>query len=200
MGAKQAGKWAGKGRLRFLNCADGYVFAAHKWLMSSEPCGVLIHSERPLSHPYDAWCEEAPRTTTSISALAGLCAALELIDREGFSRLWERSTLLQDTFLERIRKKHFDVLGEQGWGAGRCAERTYMSCVKPTVGYRWRPDFITLVNKATLDIAFNDPDKRAEATVTVAFPYFLSIWRLNQLCSVLGMPAAIRIARYPRRR
>lgn len=174
------------GRMRFLSCADSYLFAAHKWLMSSEPCGVLVHSECPPRHPYDAWCEEAPRTTTSINALAGLAAALELIDREGLLQLWARSTLLQETFLERIRKKHFDVLGEKGWGEGRYAERTYISCVKPAAGYRWRPDFMSLLNKATLGIAVNDADKRAEATVSVAFPYFVSIWRLNQLCAVLG--------------
>ena len=37
-----------------------------------------------------------------------------------------------------------------------------------------------------LGIGVNDGEDPAIATVTVAFPYFLSIWRLNQLCSTLS--------------
>ncbi len=168
------------GRLRFLEHADWYIFAAHKWLLSPEPCGILINRAPCAARPYDAWSIEKPHVAADIGALAAFIGALELARQEGFPQLWERSRLLQNTFLERMHDR-FEVLGEHDPNV----ERTLISCVKPGAGFRWREGFLTIIDEAELGIYVNDAKNLGAASIRVAFPYFLSIWRLNGLCAVL---------------
>jgi selenocysteine lyase/cysteine desulfurase len=174
------------GTLRFLDSADAYLFSANKWLMAPEPGSVLILKEPSDLVAYDAWTATGPAEAQDIRIIAGLSAALELLKSNGLDFFWNRSRLLQEAFLERIRKKQFEVIGESAFSDGQYAERTLMCCVRPLKGTRWRPDFVDRLERARLGIRINNPSNPALASVTVAFAYYLSIWHVNELCLVLS--------------
>ena len=174
------------GKLRFLDSADAYLFKAHKWLMAAEPCEILLTKDNVERSPYDAWTVDKPNRSDDVRMIAGLIASLELVKANGFEFFWNRSRMLQETFLERARKKGFEVVGESESSNGVYPERTLVSCVRPQKGAKWRMDFIDIIDRSRLGIRVNNPSEPGLASVTVSFPYYLSFWHLNELLSALS--------------
>lgn len=175
---------ANEGRPRFLKEAQFYVFAAHKWLMAPEPCSVLLcRSDIPEIEGYDAWGRFQPSATPSPRMIAGLSGALNLISRIGLRGLGRRSQLLQKRFLEDLAEVHLQEVQPQD-AAGLGPQRTAISVLKPTVGYAWRLDYRRKLSANSVS-AFYPEEWTATGWLSVAFPYYLSIWHVDRLRGVL---------------
>jgi selenocysteine lyase/cysteine desulfurase len=175
---------ANEGRPRFLAQAQFYVFAAHKWLMAPEPCSVLLcRSDIPEIDGYDAWGRSQPSATPSPRMIAGLRGALELISQIGLRGLGRRSQLLQKRFLEHLAEMHLQEVQPQD-ATGLGPQRTGISVLKPTDNYAWRIDYRRKLSANSVSV-FYPEEWTATGWLSLAFPYYLSIWHVDRLRSAL---------------
>lgn len=184
-GAHAAGNRIGN-NLHGLTCCDAYVLSAHKWLMSPEPCGILLVKNAPENglRSYDSWAEDLPRSTASVHMVAGLLASLQLVENTGFDNLWSRSDELLNYFLQRVeRNSKLEVVGKDS-----NLHRSLMLAVRPAIGNSWRFDADSLseyLNKRSVfALVLNDIDQ-SKPWVRIAFPYFLEFSGVKRLISVL---------------
>ncbi|HEX4963303.1 MAG TPA: hypothetical protein VF173_20910 [Thermoanaerobaculia bacterium] len=165
-----------------ISVADAYVMSAHKWLLSSEPCGILLskssHIER---QPYDAWLEELPVSTVSFRSIASLRGALVQLESVQLSYLRRRSESLKNFFLARLGDR-FKVVGRESG-----LPSSLMVAIEPALGLRWQFD------RVGLERYFADrgvsvavvPFVRGRVWVRIAFPYFLEAGDVINLCRTL---------------
>ena len=164
---------------------DYYVFSAHKWLFSPDPCGILLSANRAADsyRPYDSSTAQAiSATTASVRNIAGLRASLELIDRIGLEKIWERSKALQEYLIAQLDEK-FEVVG-----SGTGLERSNMLAIRPKPGLSWGFDLQGLAGnlrydkKIYLEVISIDP---IHPWVRITLPYFAEFHQINKLCKAL---------------
>lgn len=168
-----------------------YVMSAHKWLLSPEPCGILISKDKETDVPYDAWGDSLPKTTASVRMLAGLCAGLETIKRNKGARFeynlfWDRSRALRDELINRV-DKCFTIHGQIPGDL-----ETLMVTLSPSPGYTWK------VEEAHLDahFALNHANVFIVAVdnvqcIRLSFPFYLSYGDVIRMADLLL--AAVRV-------
>lgn len=161
-----------------------YVSSAHKWLFSPEPCGILVRQSPEEIRTYDSWNSSLPVSTSSANMIAGLYAALEFIDLESIERLRERSIMLKERFVTKIRqaKCPVDIIGHS---------HTNMIAVYPS-GSEWKmgedvPSIQTYFDKerTSTNVLVVNPHK-GKPWVRVSFPYFLEGREVENLVSKIA--------------
>ena len=166
-----------------LECSDCYVFSAHKWMFSPEPCGVLVSSDSvPVQTvPYDCWSDVVPQATASARTIAGLRASLELFQLAEPEYVWSRSTDLRDRF-EGLIRGTFGIVGPY-----EKSTESFMIAVYPDTDYRWGVGFQEL--SAHFRRKYLDPLVLRIDPVTpwirIAFPYFLDTFKIELLAKSL---------------
>ncbi len=160
-----------------------YVISVHKWLLSPEPCGVII-TPRPIREdeiPYDAWSHSFPATTTNVRVFTSLASSLRAIDRVGLENWRAHSIRLRDHFIRRMHSR----LSVIGCSSGM--EMTSFIAVRPKSGHLWKWPIEKLgeyleeqsVYILMLSIDHDTPWLR------IAFPYTQNIEQVNELCNIL---------------
>lgn len=161
-----------------------YVISVHKWLLSPEPCGVII-TPRPVSDAdvsYDTWSRSFPATTANVRIFTSLVSSLRAIDRVGLENWHARSIRLRDHFIQRMNSR-LSVIG-----CSTEMEMTSFIAVRPNLGYRWRwkkeelSKFLEQ-NSVYLLMLSIDPET---PWMRIAFPYTLNIQQVDELCNVLN--------------
>jgi selenocysteine lyase/cysteine desulfurase/uncharacterized membrane protein YGL010W len=164
---------------------DYYVFSTHKWLFAPDPCGILLSGKKASDgyRPYDCSSAQAiSATTAGVRNIVGLRASLELIDRIGLDKMWERSKILRDHLISRLSER-LEVIGE-----GTGLERSNMLAICPRDGVRWDHDLQGLAGnfrftkKINLEVISIDP---ASPWVRITLPYFAEFHQINKLCEAL---------------
>jgi selenocysteine lyase/cysteine desulfurase len=124
----------GDGNLK-LESRDAYVFGSHKWLLSPEPCGVLITANGANEHskkPYDIWRDELPATTVGLARIGSFVSSLELILKEDrYANFMSLSKLMKEEFIKSVEDK-FSVVGNSS-----NQRLSNMIAIKPKDGYQW---------------------------------------------------------------
>ncbi len=176
---------AGNGRMDLKVDFDYYVFSTHKWLFSPDPCGVLLTARRRLglNSPYDGSSRNAlSETTVNFRSIAGLRASLELINKVGWEKIWDRSCQLRDHLISKLGEK-FEVVGsETGLPA------SHMLSIRPRIGLRWDyEDFRGLAgyfaNKdINVQVIAIDPKM---PWIRITFPYFIEFQQVNNLLDAI---------------
>jgi cysteine sulfinate desulfinase/cysteine desulfurase-like protein len=160
---------------------DSYVFSAHKWLLASEPCGILMSRTTPdlSSVAYDVWQSDLPASFSSARMIAAFRSSLEIFRQMPLERLVERSTIMRDRFKKRLNQ----LVTFISWDAGHTP--TCMVTLRPAEGKRWTCEVQTLrahfLKNAMYPLIIDDiePDT---PWVRVAFPYFLDVRAVDALC------------------
>jgi len=161
-----------------------YVISVHKWLLSPEPCGVII-TPRPVSDEeisYDTWSRSFPATTANVRIFTSLASSLRAIDRVGLENWHAHSIRLRDHFIQRM----YSRLSVIGYSAGM--EMTSFVAVRPNSEYRWRwkneelGKFLEQHSVYLLMLSI-DPET---PWMRIAFPYTLHIQQVDELCNVLN--------------
>lgn len=88
-----------------LKSWDFYVFSAHKWLLSPEPCGILLRRLEPLTtvRAYDSWTGTLPTSTANARMIFALHAALDFTNIVSREDVRERTGELKRLLLATIR-------------------------------------------------------------------------------------------------
>lgn len=167
-------------RLIDLSESHLYLFSAHKWLLSPEPCGILLTPKETLgsSQPYDCWSSAIPSSTSSARMIISFAGALKLLNNIRLDVLWMRSTELRKRFLKKIDSKFITV------GHSKM-QQTFIVAIYPVAGWRYDLDELAkhlesqTVNSLVLRIDLQYP------WVRVTFPYFLEASELDRLYKAL---------------
>lgn len=163
---------------------DVYLFSAHKWLMSSEPCGVLLSRAplAPIDTPYDCWQSEPPLSFGSARMMAAFQASLDVFRQVPMERLWNRSVDLRERLRDRLDKKVVFI----GLDAGQMP--TNMVAFRPVDGTKWSCDVQTLKahfrKKHMYPLILDEIDPEVP-WLRVAFPYFLDVAEVDALCKAI---------------
>ncbi|WP_379162629.1 aminotransferase class V-fold PLP-dependent enzyme [Paenibacillus sp. sgz5001063] len=161
-----------------------YVISVHKWLLSPEPCGIII-TPRPVSDEevsYDAWSRSFPATTTNVRVFASLVSSLRAIDRVGLENWRAHSIRLRDHFIQRMQSR----LSVIGYSNGM--EMTSFVAVRPDSGYRWRwgiEDLGKFLEQHSVYLLLLSIDPETP-WMRIAFPYTLHIQQVDELCDILN--------------
>lgn len=161
-----------------------YVISVHKWILSPEPCGVVI-TTRPLSDEetsYDAWNGSFPVTTANARTFTSLVSSLRVIDRVGLENWHAHSIRMRDHFIQRMHSR----LSVIGYSDG--IEMTSFIAVRPTSGYRWRwriEELSKFLEQHSVYLLMLSIDSETP-WMRIAFPYTLNIQQVDELCDVLN--------------
>lgn len=179
-----------------LEAINYCLFSGHKWLLSPEPCGIVIclkgdRGGEGNEKSYDVWCNRIPTTTGSVRMIAGLRASLEMIKSDGYQYLKTRSLRLREAFEQRLHNGLTIVSSSEDRNS--CISN--MLAVRPRAGFNW------LYNKknqleeyfdgqsvyvSVFDMSINNPDMPRKLWVRISFSYFLSDIEVKRLCNILG--------------
>jgi hypothetical protein len=169
-----------KRTLQFFPGAKIYFFVVNQWLVSNEPCGVLIFPEKesgPLGQ--DSWEESIAYAPTNLRSIRALESALTFVrDIGGFDALWVREEILSRKFREGIAAR-FEVVGDTDH-----MERSFVVTVRPARGYHWTSDVYLRAEQQGLSLCFSPGTP--EALFTATFPYYVNLWRINRVCQLLN--------------
>lgn len=161
-----------------------YVISVHKWLLSPEPCGVII-TPRPVSDAdvsYDTWSRSFPATTANVRIFTSLVSSLRAIDRVGLENWHAHSIRLRDHFIQRMNSR----LSVIGYSAGM--EMTSFIAVCPNLGYHWRwkkEELSKFLEQHSVYLLILSIDPETP-WMRIAFPYTLNIQQVDELCNVLN--------------
>lgn len=167
-----------------IHKCSAYVISVHKWLLSPEPCGVII-TPRPVSDEeasYDAWSRSFPATTANVRVFTSLVSSLRAIDRVGLENWHAHSIRLRDHFIQRMHSR----LSVIGYSAGM--EMTSFVAVCPNSGYRWRwrmEELSKFLEQHSVYLLMLSIDPETP-WMRIAFPYTLQIQQVDELCDVLN--------------
>ncbi len=116
--------------------ANAYVFGTHKWLLSPEPCGVLVLPEalREDQIPYDCCGEHLPLATMPVRALAGLRATCEVLRECGTTNLAQRGRSVRMLFEELLSDRFTSAHQLNGLPPSN------LVCILPAKGWEWTTD------------------------------------------------------------
>ena len=161
-----------------------YVISVHKWLLSPEPCGIII-TPRPVSDQevsYDSWSRTFPATTANVRIFASLVSSLRAIERVGLENWHAHSIRLRDHFIQRMHSR----LSVIGYSTGM--EMTSFVAVRPNSGYRWRwriEELSKFLEQHSVYLLMLSIDPETP-WMRIAFPYTLHIQQVNELCDILN--------------
>jgi selenocysteine lyase/cysteine desulfurase len=161
-----------------------YVTSVHKWLLSPEPCGIII-TPGPVSDEevsYDTWSHSFPATTANARIFASLVTSLRAIARVGLENWNAHSIRSRDHFIERMHSR----LSIIGYSTGM--EMTSFVAVRPKSGYRWKWRMEELgkyleQHSVYLLMLSIDPET---PWLRIAFPFTLHIQQVDELCDILN--------------
>jgi len=161
---------------------NGYVFSAHKWLMSSEPCGVLVLNQARGAKPYDCWQEQGIISTGNARAILAFDAALQFIEEARYGSLVHRGAALRNYFASRIPEKLEIVTGIDCDGLG------LIVCVRPRSNASWR------VNNLAQHCRVNGHHVHEfkmgkQLWLRLCFPFFVDRRAIDELCLTLNAVA-----------
>ncbi|UTL73321.1 aminotransferase class V-fold PLP-dependent enzyme [Bacillus halotolerans] len=160
-----------------------YVISVHKWLLSPEPCGVII-TPRPVKEdeiPYDAWSHSFPATTTNVRVFTSLASSLRPIDRVGLENWRAHSIRLRNYFIRRMQS-HLSVIGSNNG-----IEMTSFIAVRPESGHFWKwsiKELSEYLEEQSVYILMLSIDQDTP-WLRIAFPYTQNIEQVNELCNIL---------------
>jgi selenocysteine lyase/cysteine desulfurase len=160
-----------------------YVISVHKWLLSPEPCGVII-TPRPVKEdeiPYDAWSHSFPATTTNVRVFTSLASSLRAIDRVGLENWRAHSIRLRDYFIRRMQSR-LSVIGSNNG-----MEMTSFIAVRPEPGHNWKwsiKELSDYLEEQSVYILMLSIDQDTP-WLRIAFPYTQNIEQVNELCNIL---------------
>jgi selenocysteine lyase/cysteine desulfurase len=166
-----------------LNSGQVYVFSAHKWLMSPEPCGILISANaRPI---YDAWVEQVPDTSVGASEVCGLRASLRLLSRMSVDARRSRVEALRERMLKAIAPELSVV------GSVTGLERTGLVGLKISTGFKWRfslPEIVERLRRREVNILVIEDESITAGTgpwLRVSVPFFSDWGEILRLSRIL---------------
>lgn len=171
----------GDGKL-VLGSNDAYVFGSHKWLLSPEPCGVLVTAENSSdasSKSYDIWKDDLPVTTVGFARIGNFSSSLELILKEKrFESFMSLSALMKEEFIKSISDK-FTVIGKSS-----NQKASNMIALKPKDGHEWCEKSVESLSALFSKIGVNCCviDKGDDALwVRLTFLYFITYSDIKHL-------------------
>jgi selenocysteine lyase/cysteine desulfurase len=166
--------------------SDFYIFSGHKWLLSPEPCGILISSSAngPPQASYDSWRDSVPQMTVSPRIVASILASLELLGGGRAKYIWQRSADLRQRFEDHLKAQDCPL---RVVGPEKGLDKTFMLAVKPKGDRSWKydapglRDYFTrnFIHVAVMELDDNMP------WVRIAFPYFLDSSHIERLYDAL---------------
>jgi hypothetical protein len=172
----------GNGRLLYLGPdVEFYVFAPHRWLIAAEPCGLLVSRAPGLRGAAGRWIQGERKTVSQVRAIAGLSAALEVLEERGFSYFSDRCVKLKRELILNLPKS-LRVIGVTSG-----LETTFVIACAPGPGAEWKLNVLDLEKElsrrsryaSVLSIYPNLP------LVRIAIPYFADVRELNILAQFL---------------
>lgn len=174
-----------------ISMSSTYVFSAHKWLLSPDPCGIVVcHAkDQPLA-AYDTWYDRLPASTVSARQMCSFAGAVKVWGRFLPQTLHRRAAKVKENFLERMGPE----LAVFGKDVGLMS--TFIVAVRPSDGYRWVVDSgelrkVLAEGDTGIQLLPIAVDLKCGAIVRVSFPYFLelrSVTLLAQKLKGLVMP------------
>jgi selenocysteine lyase/cysteine desulfurase len=161
-----------------------YVISVHKWLLSPEPCGIIITPRlvREDEVPYDAWSHSFPATTMNVRVFTSLASSLRAIDRVGLVNWRAHSIHLRDHFIQRMQSR-LSVIG-----SNNCMEMTSFIAVRPKSGHLWKwptEELCEYLEEQSVYILMLSIDHNTP-WLRIAFPYTVNIEQVNKLCDILN--------------
>lgn len=161
-----------------------YVISVHKWLLSPEPCGIVItpHLLCDDEIPYDAWCHTFPVTTANVRIFASLVSSLRAVDRVGLENWHSHSICLRDHFIQRMRAQ----LSVIGYNTGM--EMTSFIAVRPNSNHCWKwesEEVSKFLEQRSVYVLMISIDSETQ-WMRIAFPYTLNIQQVDELCEILS--------------
>ncbi len=173
---------------------EAYVLSAHKWLLSPEPCGILISGVRRGGadpFPFDAWHGDVPDSTGSARMLAGVKAGLEAILEFGLGDCQKRIRALRDMFLDRLHPRFQLVSPDHSSSSGSTKHLASFCAIEPGPDFRWKATVANStnlrrelsnrhLNAKVLDVDAENPWVRA------SFPFFLDETHILDACRKLS--------------
>ena len=169
-------------RVSITDHCDRYFFCADRWLLSPEPCGVVVAPlEAGGAEGVDSGRLEWARA--GVRSLGGLRAGLDLLNRVGAATLWKRSRDARDFLARSVRLKFIQVAARDS-----IDDQTLMLTLHPREPLRWRVD-----HAADLQKYFEEHGAYVHAMdieqgrpwVRLSFPYFVDFGRLRKFRSLL---------------
>ncbi len=160
-----------------------YVISVHKWLLSPEPCGVVITHKSILEKdiPYDMWSDSFPATTTNVRVYTSLVCSLRTINKIGLDNWSAYSINLRNHFIQRMNP-FLSVIGYDGG-----IEMSSFIAVRPKYGHFWKwpaNKLIEYLEEMSVYVMVLHIEKDVP-WLRVAFPYNKTIDQVNELCDVL---------------
>ncbi|MFL5328562.1 MAG: hypothetical protein ACJ8C4_06575 [Gemmataceae bacterium] len=172
------------------------VLSAHKWLLSPEPCGILLYlehvvgqlgTESPLS--YDAWIDGngLPNSTVSARGIIGLHASLKTLTDENMAEFRRRRRLAVELFLELTKEKLRVVRPIVGRRVA--SDMSSMITVRPKPNWKWEQAFSAKELQELLEghgvyVRVFDGDERGP-WVRICFFHFVDTWKVKTLAQRL---------------
>lgn len=180
-GAHAAGNYVSS--IDIENCW-AYVISVHKWLLSPEPCGIIITPRQVKQEeiPYDAWNDSFPATTTNVRVFASLASSLRVIDEVSLDKWREHSIHLRDHFIRRM-SSNLSVIG-----CSNGMELTSFIAVVPNLEHSWKWSFEELskyLEEQSVYVLMLSIDKEIP-WLRIAFPYTKTFEQVDKLCDILN--------------
>lgn len=159
---------------------EAYLFSAHKWLMSPEPCGVLVE-HGTVVRVYDQWAEGLPECIANIRSVSSLAHSLELLKEAKLERVFSRSWELRSRLLRDLGEE-FELVGEHAK-----LQDSLLCSVRPKQNRKWRKS-----TRSALQSYFDAEglnllviDHFGELWARLAFPYFLEARDISRAIKAL---------------
>ena len=169
-------------RVSITDHCDRYFFCADRWLLSPEPCGVVVAPlEAGGAQGVDSGRLE--RARAGVRSLGGLRAGLALLNRVGAATLWKRSRDARDFLARSVRRRFIQVAAPDS-----IDDQTLMLTLHPREHLRWRIEQAEKLQKyfeshgayvKVMEI------ERGRPWVRLSFPYFVDFGRLREFRSLL---------------
>ena len=169
-------------RVSITDHCDRYFFCADRWLLSPEPCGVVV---APLETGGALGIDsgQPERARAGVRSLGGLRAGLELLSQVGPETLWKRSREARNFLARSVRPRFIQVAAPDS-----IDDQTLMLTLHPREHLRWRIEQAENLQKyfekhgayvQVMEI------ERGRPWVRLSFPYFLDFGRLRDFRSLL---------------
>jgi selenocysteine lyase/cysteine desulfurase len=160
---------------------ESYVFSPHKWLLTSESCGMLLSRSSSISASPSGWHVGERKTDAMIKIVAGLRGSVELMSSPGIEYFTSRCEKLRQQL--KLNLPHtVRIVGDQSG----LDESYIFSCV-PSVRNAWKFRAAELEDQLV--------ERRLNGSLVVldeinpwvrfTIPYYLDVREITRFCDFL---------------
>ncbi len=163
---------------------DSYVFYPHRWLLARRPCAaVLVRSSAENNQCFDgALADRRSCYDEMFHTIAGVRAALEVVQMKGLDFFWQRCEALREAFISDLPRSLRTV------GPASGDESTFIVSCYPSGSHAWRRSVRAmddLVGNICGSASFLTIDKD-RPWMRLAVPFYMDPRELNHINAFLN--------------